>query len=203
MYARMKAYDAAALLVAWYVYMTIKHRKPLSKLTYSRALRHMHLLMAVGIFGAVGTAQAASRTEGLVKKRYLRLHKQTGIVMLFALIARIFLRLRSGIPPRFPGNKAVQFVESSSLRAFYALCLTLPLTGIAYDYFTYYAPALQQEESKEDDDRNERVAKQAMVAHKKLGKFLEYIWLPFHLGYSGAYHYSQGRGVVRKVSPFI
>ena len=31
---------------------------------YSRALRHLHLLMAVGVFGAVGTAQVAQYTEG-------------------------------------------------------------------------------------------------------------------------------------------
>ena len=30
-----------------------------------------------------------------------------------------------------------------------------------------------------------------------------YAFLPFHLGYTTLYHYSQGRGVVRKVSPFI
>jgi len=202
-WARQKGYDAVAAFVAWYIYKTAMHRKPLSQLTYSRALRHMHFLMAVGIFGAIGTVQVASRSEGLVKKRYLRLHKQTGLVMLFALVVRTLLRVRSGIPPRFPGNKAVQFVESQSLRAFYALCLALPVTGIAYDYFLYWAPALQQEESKEDDERNERNAKQAMTAHRYLGKFLEYAWLPFHLGYTGAYHYSQGRGVIRKVSPFI
>ena len=28
-------------------------------------------------------------------------------------------------------------------------------------------------------------------------------WLPFHLGFTALYHCSQGRGVVRKISPFI
>ena len=41
---------------------------PRSMLTYSRALRHLHLLMAVGIFGALGTAQAASFSEGQNKR---------------------------------------------------------------------------------------------------------------------------------------
>lgn len=30
-----------------------------------------------------------------------------------------------------------------------------------------------------------------------------FAWLPFHLGYTTLYHASKGRGVVRKVSPFI
>jgi len=34
-----------------------------------------------------------------------------GIAMLVALIVRIFLRLRSGIPPRFPGHPIVQMVS--------------------------------------------------------------------------------------------
>ena len=53
--------------------------KPLSQFTYSRALRHLHLIMAVGIFGAVGTAQAAQHCEGQTKKKLLWWHKQTGV----------------------------------------------------------------------------------------------------------------------------
>ena len=41
---------------------------PRSLLTYSRGLRHLHLLMAIGIFGALGTAQAASYSEGQNKR---------------------------------------------------------------------------------------------------------------------------------------
>ena len=46
------------------------------RFTYSRALRHLHLIMAVGIFGAVGTAQAAQHCEGQTKKQLLWWHKQ-------------------------------------------------------------------------------------------------------------------------------
>ena len=45
---------------------------------YSRGLRHLHLLMACGIFGAVGTAQAAAYSSGQAKKQLLWWHKQTG-----------------------------------------------------------------------------------------------------------------------------
>ncbi|CAJ1368706.1 unnamed protein product, partial [Effrenium voratum] len=106
---------------------TLQNTKPLSQFTYSRGLRHLHLLMACGIFGAVGTAQAAAYSSGQAKKQLLWWHKQTGIAMLLALVVRFFLRLKSGIPPRFPGHPLVQMIETQSLKAFYLLALLLPL----------------------------------------------------------------------------
>eukprot|EP00428_Durinskia_dybowskii_P014997 CAMPEP_0170220062 /NCGR_PEP_ID=MMETSP0116_2-20130129/9720_1 /TAXON_ID=400756 /ORGANISM="Durinskia baltica, Strain CSIRO CS-38" /LENGTH=618 /DNA_ID=CAMNT_0010470743 /DNA_START=75 /DNA_END=1928 /DNA_ORIENTATION=+ len=108
---RFKMVDAALFTVGLYAYKSWKHRKPLPKLMYSRALRHMHLIMAVGIFGALGSAQAAARSEGLAKKRWLQIHKQTGIAMLVGLVFRAMARLFSGIPPRFPGNPTVMAIE--------------------------------------------------------------------------------------------
>lgn len=202
-YLRYKAYDVALVTIGWYLYKTLQNRKPLSQFTYSRALRHLHLIMAVGIFGAVGTAQAAQHCEGQTKKKLLWWHKQTGVAMLIAIVMRIFFRMRSGIPPRFPGNKAVQFIETLSLRAFYGLGVLLPVSGIANEYFLKWAPGSETTGKEEDDRRNDRLAKTSIDAHKILGKFLQFAFLPFHLGYTTMYHYSQGRGVVRKVSPFI
>ncbi|CAJ1411215.1 unnamed protein product [Effrenium voratum] len=202
-YMKYKVTDVALLAVGWYVYKTLQNRKPLSQFTYSRALRHLHLIMAVGIFGAVGTAQAAANTEGQTRKQMLWWHKQSGLAMLVALILRVFFRLKSGIPPRFPGNPLVQMIETQSLRAFYLLALMLPMSGIANEYFLKWAPGSDRTGNAGDDKRNDRLAKQSIDAHKLLGKFLQYAWLPFHLGYTTLYHYSQGRGVVRKVSPFI
>eukprot|EP00930_Biecheleria_cincta_P017978 TRINITY_DN14145_c0_g1_i1.p1 TRINITY_DN14145_c0_g1~~TRINITY_DN14145_c0_g1_i1.p1 ORF type:complete len:714 (+),score=146.09 TRINITY_DN14145_c0_g1_i1:670-2811(+) len=202
-YLRYKAADAITACVAWYAYQTFHHRKALSQFTYSRGLRHMHLLMAIGIFGSIGSAHAAARSEGLAKKRLLLLHKQSGLAMLFALIVRACFRLRSGIPPRFPGNRMVQFVETQSLRAFYLLLLALPLSGMVNEYYLKWAAGSETTGSDADDKRNDRLAKNALSVHKGLGKFLEFAWLPFHLGYTTLYHYSKGRGVIRKVSPFI
>mmetsp|Transcript_42978 Transcript_42978/g.102420 ORF Transcript_42978/g.102420 Transcript_42978/m.102420 type:complete len:668 (+) Transcript_42978:95-2098(+) len=202
-YIKYKVTDAAAIAACWYVYKTLQNTKPLSQFTYSRGLRHLHLLMACGIFGAVGTAQAAAYSSGQAKKQLLWWHKQTGIAMLLALVVRFFLRLKSGIPPRFPGHPLVQMIETQSLKAFYLLALLLPLSGIANEYFLKWAPGSDKTGQAEDDKRNDQMAKMAMDSHKLLGKFLQYTWLPFHLGYTTLYHYSQGRGVVRKVSPFI
>ena len=202
-YMKYKVTDVAVAAVAWYVYKTLQNTKPLSQFTYSRALRHLHLIMAVGIFGAVGTAQAASYSEGQTRKQMLWWHKQTGLAMLFALVVRFFLRMKSGIPPRFPGHPMIQMLETQSLRAFYVLALLLPVSGIANEYFLKWAPGSDKTGNAEDDKRNDRLAKQSIDAHKVLGKFLQFAWLPFHLGYTTFYHWSQGRGVVRKVSPFI
>jgi len=202
-YLRYKATDALVAAVAMYAHWSFQKRKPLSQLTYSRGLRHLHLIMALGIFGTLGSAQAASRSEGLAKKRYLAIHKQTGVAMLLALIVRFYLRMKSGIPPRFPGHPVVKFIETQSLRLFYALLLVLPVSGMASEYFLKWAPDEEKTGKKGDDERNAALARQALTVHTRVGKFFEFVWLPFHLGYTTAYHYSQGRGVVRKVSPFI
>ena len=139
-YMKHKAFDAVIAAVGWYLYKTLQNRKALSQFTYSRALRHLHLIMAVGTFGAIGTVQAASRAEGQNRKHLLWWHKQTGIAMLVALFVRAFFRLRSGISPRFPGHPIVQMIETQSFRAFYALALLLPVSGIANEYFLKWAP---------------------------------------------------------------
>mmetsp|Transcript_107226 Transcript_107226/g.284311 ORF Transcript_107226/g.284311 Transcript_107226/m.284311 type:complete len:717 (-) Transcript_107226:113-2263(-) len=195
-YLRSKATDAVLACIFLYAKWSYQNRKPLSRLTYSRALRHLHFLMAVGIFGSLGSAQAASRTEGLAKKRWLTIHKQTGVAMLIALVVRLFFRMRSGIPPRFPGHPIMKAIETQSLRAFYVLMLVLPVSGMANEYYLKWARG-------DDEKQNEARAKQAMTVHTKVGRFFQLVWLPFHLGYTTAYHYSMGRGVVKKVSPFI
>ena len=97
----------------------------------------------------------------------------------------------------------MQLVETQSLRLFYLLLLALPMSGVANEYYLKWAPGGEQTGKKEDDEHNDKIAKRALDAHKLVGQFFEYVWLPFHLCYTTAYHYSQGRGVVRKVSPFI
>eukprot|EP00913_Durusdinium_trenchii_P035631 g33343.t1 len=244
LYMKYKVFDALVAFVCIYIYRTSHHMKPLSLLTYSRALRHLHLLMALGIFGALGTAQAAAYSNGQNKRKLLILHKQLGIGalavsatsrkrwwvmvelyqgMLLGLVARALVRLRSGIPPRFPGNKLVQMVETQSLRFFYAIMLALPLTGMASEYYLKWASSESPEDDRSLDvlggshqrspvdlvwsrgvgGKNDQAAQNAISLHKSLGKLFQFAWLPFHLGYTTLYHASKGRGVVRKVSPFI
>lgn len=194
-YLTMKAFDLMLAAFVMYVKWSWEKRKPLPKLMYSRLLRHFHFIMAAGIFGALGSVQAAARSEGLAKKRWLAIHKRTGIAMLVALVLRFFARVRSGIPPRFPGHPVMMAIETRSLQAFYVMMLILPVSGMASEYFLKYADG--------DEKGNEAKAMQSMDLHVTLGRLFQRVWLPFHLGYTTLYHYSKGRGVVRKVSPWI
>ena len=78
------------------------------------------------------------------KKQMLRWHKQTGILMLVALVFRAIFRMQSGIPPRFPGNKLVQLIETQGLRAFYAFALLLPTSASSSGHRAPTRPARQR-----------------------------------------------------------
>merc|ERR1739848_862484 len=90
----------AAVAAAVYCQQTIASG-PVSKLAYTKALRHVHLLMGAGIIGGVASVQMAKQAEGLEKKRLMDFHKGSGFVMLGALFLRIVLRFRSHIPERW------------------------------------------------------------------------------------------------------
>lgn len=182
------------VLLAIYGWFAMKSSRPLPAATYSRALRHVHLLMALGTFGAIGTVQAATRSDGAARKNYLTLHKQTGVLLLFAVIARIWLRLQSAVPPRFPAPRPLQNLEGLSHRALYLILLAQPISGIAWHYYVNW--------TAESNEENDKAALKAISFHKKLGRFVKYAWLPFHILVT-AYHLSKGRGVVRRISPFI
>lgn len=194
-YALHKVLDMVVFSIALYAYMAVKYRRPLSRFSYSRSLRHMHLIMGLGIATSIGTAQLAIRSEGRLRKLLMDVHRKTGVAILLALPLRGLLRLRSGIPPRWPASWALQFLESQSLRAFYVLLLLLPVSGMASDALLARTAG--------DEAQNERLAKFAMDFHKRLARILEFMLLPFHLLYTSAYHFAKGRGVIRKISPFV
>jgi cytochrome b561/predicted heme/steroid binding protein len=192
---------AAAAFLALYLQKAV-NSGPISKLTYSKGLRHAHLLMALGLTGSVATAQAAAREHDDKKKQsWITLHKQAGMVMALALLVRCWLRLRSVIPARFPGPSPLMQLETASHKAFYALLFMLPSSGIAYGYISGTGvPLLGAKAAPDKDDY--RISGQAISFHRKIGRLLEYVWLPFHFGVS-AYHYNNGRDVIRKISPFL
>merc|ERR1712019_106776 len=91
-----------AVAIAAYVRQTL-NSPPIPSVTYSKALRHVHLLMAAGITSSIWSVQAATRSEDKAKKQeWIGFHKKSGVLMLLALFARVWLRLNSAIPPRFP-----------------------------------------------------------------------------------------------------
>lgn len=169
--------------------------------TYSKSLRHAHLGMALGTFVSIGSVQAAIRSDGATKKNYMTVHKTSGVLMFFALLLRIKLRFSSAIPPSFPGNKSVQLLERGSHKLLYIILLLMPTSGAIFAYFSGTGvPFLGSKPSPSNEDL--RVSQQAIDFHRALGRFLEYIWLPFHFGAS-AYHSMNGRDIVRRISPFL
>jgi len=122
--------------------------------------------------------------------------------MLLGMFARVWLRLQSAIPPRFPGPAGLMQVETLSHKAFYALMLALPTSGVAYGYYSGSGvPFLGLAKSDPTND-DMRTSGSALDLHRALGRLFEFMWLPFHLGVAG-YHYNNGRGVVRKITPFL
>lgn len=195
----LKSVGAASL--AWYVLRSMS-APPVSKLSYSKAMRHIHLLMGVGIAGGIGSVQVAQRLEpGPEKKLWMEFHKSSGVLMLAGIFLRIVLRLRSPIPERFPGPKPLQLLESLSHRAFYVLMLLLPASGIAYNYCSgLEIPILGWKKTQLEEEDGEK-AQKAMTWHRQLGQITEYGWVPFHL-LTLAYHSARGRNVVKRIAPF-
>jgi cytochrome b561 len=194
-----------AAAAAAYVNFAMKSKpmsSALAQVTYSKALRHVHVLMAAGAFTSIGTIQAAIRTEDKGRKQeWVELHKKSGMVMLAAIAARIWIRLQSGVPKPFSAPEALQKMERGSHKAFYALMLLLPLSGVAYGYIGGTGvPLLGSKADPTMDDVN--TAQSAIEFHRILGRVFGALWLPFHLG-AEAYHYSNGHDVVRRISPFL
>jgi cytochrome b561 len=175
---------------------------PIPAVTYSKALRHVHVLMATGTVSSIWTIQAANGSkDGGQKQEWIELHKKSGVLMLAAIVARIWLRLQSAVPPPFPGPEALQKAERASHKAFYALMLLLPLTGAAYGYIGGTGVPILG--SKSDATRDDvQTAQGALDVHRLLGRVFTMLWLPFHLG-AEAYHYNNGRNVVGRISPFL
>lgn len=91
--------------------------------------------------------------------------------------------------------------ETLSHYLFYLIMLALPMSGMAYTYLNGSGIpilGLSKESVDEEDMTN---AQKAIEIHNKLGKALDFFWLPFHAA-SLALHSSKGRSVVRRITPF-
>ena len=193
-YLKYKVTDVAVAALAWYLFKTFQNRKPLSQFTYSRALRHLHrghLRCCGHRSGSILLGGSGQEADALVAQADG--HPDAGGSC-----------LPSDLPnaERHPTTLPRQQARADD-RDTRPACLLRLRPAAAHECFLKWAPGSDKTGQAEDDRRNDRLAKQSIDAHKVLGKVLQYVWLPFHLDYSSLYHYSQGRGVVRKVSPFI
>jgi cytochrome b561 len=192
---------AAAALIASYVAKSMSSG-PVSSLTYSKGVRHAHALMIFGMASSIWSVRAATRAEDKdAKQGWMEIHKGTGVLMLLGMVARIWLRLQSAIPGRFPGPAGLAQAETLSHKLFYVLMLALPTSGVAYGYFSGSGVPILGLAKPNPTNEDMGKSGSALDLHRALGRLLEYLWLPFHFAVNG-YHYSNGRGVVRKITPF-
>merc|ERR1719502_2490227 len=101
--------------------------------------------------------------------------------MLFGILGRIGLRLNSAIPPRFPGPAGLQMLETASHKVFYLLLLLLPLSGVTYGYFSGTGVPGMTKGIKDPSVTDMEKANKSIDVHRKLGMFLEYLLVPFHV----------------------
>ncbi len=193
---------------ALYGYASTKTRA-VPAVTYSLALRHAHSLMGIGAVGSLSTITAAQMSApGPDKKAWMDLHKGTGVLMLVGILARIAARAHSPIPPRFQAAPELQSVETASHYLAYALMSLLPLTGLSYAYLSgggaplpFLGPTAIPGKAKPTDADYKSASSYADM-HRLLGKLFKYGFVPFHVAIA-AYHFNNGRDVVKKITPWI
>merc|ERR1712166_1501966 len=110
------------------------------------------------------------------KQTWMEIHKGAGVVMLLGMLARVWLRLQSAIPQRFPGPAGLKQVETLSHKVFYALMLALPIPGMAYGYYSGSGvPILGLAKSDPTND-DMRTSGSALDFHRAIGRLLEFLW---------------------------
>ena len=86
--------------------------------TYSKALRHFHLSMAVGIIGMVGLVRAARQTEDMkARKALMNAHKNVG--MCFSCLLRSLESSQDLSPPSPRPSRALFKLSSPSLTRYF------------------------------------------------------------------------------------
>mmetsp|Transcript_1032 Transcript_1032/g.1221 ORF Transcript_1032/g.1221 Transcript_1032/m.1221 type:complete len:198 (+) Transcript_1032:3-596(+) len=195
-----------AALLGLYVKQAMDART-IPSVTYSAAVRHAHLLMSIGGFGSITTAAAAmSYDSGPTKKSLVELHKGLGVLMGMGILARIWARMNSTIPPRFPSS--LEGTETMSHYLAYSLLLYLPYSGLKYAYYSgtgaplpfLGSSALPGKKALEDQDYKK--ANEELEWHRYLAQLFKYGFIPYHT-LTALYHLNNDRDIVKKIAPFI
>ncbi len=200
----------AVLAAALYVNAALSANKIPSSVTYSALVRHAHTLMSIGAFGSIGSITMALNTADTGARRgWMDLHKGTGVMMAIGILVRVYARLTSAIPPRFQsGSPALERAETLSHTAAYLLLCLLPASGLTYSYLSGTSAPLPflgrtaTPAKAAPTDQDLASAKSWLEFHSFFGKVFEIGFVPFHLAVT-AYHFSNGKDVVKKISPFI
>lgn len=192
---------ASMAAIALYVAKAVSSPSEIPKQSYSAALRHAHLLMALGVTGSLGSVFMATRSEGKVKKNWLDLHKSLGVMMAVGLLLRVWARMQSVIPQRPLSTKAGHVTA-------YALLSLSCVTGLAYSYmsgagvpapFPFNMSNIAA--NKDPTDQDMLAAKNAIDTHRLIGRVFVLGFLSLHLLEAGLK--GSVEAVVRSISPFL
>ncbi len=98
---------------------------------YNPALRTLHWLMALVIFGALGLGVwAASLPRGDLRSEVLFVHKSLGVTALGLIVLRVVVRLAVGAPAyAVPLGRLVAAAAGSAHLLLYVLMIAMPVSG--------------------------------------------------------------------------
>lgn len=101
--------------------------------SWSAAQRRLHWLVAIGVFFAFALSWVMTRlgdNQALLKFALYQLHKNAGLLVLAAVVARIILLVRRGRPP-LPGDLSVvnQRIALLGHAVLYGLLVAVPVLG--------------------------------------------------------------------------
>ena len=99
--------------------------------TYNPALRTLHWLMALVIFGALGLGVWATQLpRGDLRSEVLFIHKSLGVAALGLLVLRVLVRFAVAAPAyAVPLGRLVGAAAGSAHLLLYALMIAMPVSG--------------------------------------------------------------------------
>jgi superoxide oxidase len=183
--------------------------------TYHRGLQWFHWIQAVGISGLVVsgyTAGKISRDPAVSSKKMLdfrsnmmNLHESFGLLMLGAMVPRIYFRLTKATPPMLPGAAIEHFTAKLTHGLLYAGIVFMPISGLAFGYlsgwgvpfFGWNVPGCSKEAAEKESYKN--MTNWFYEKHHLVGQGLE-ILLPIHIG-AVIYHRIKGQRILHRMNP--
>jgi cytochrome b561 len=179
---------------------------------YGTVAMTLHWLIALAVIAmlVIGKIMADLDSDDPNRFTLIQLHKSAGLTILFLTLLRIGWRLTNAVPP-LPATLRTweRWAAHSTHFAFYALLLTIPLSGwtiasssssgIPTVWFGLFEvpnlPGMQDEPGRKD------LHKQAEEMHELLGNLMILLLL-LHVGAALKHHFWDRDNVLKRMLPF-
>jgi cytochrome b561 len=184
--------------------------------SYAQGIKVWHMIQAVGITGITISGYIASRIDPktateeqkVKKKNLMTLHKSFGLLMLGAIIPRVFYRLTTAIPAHLPATTFEMIAAKANHYGLYALMILMPVTGAGMGYFSgggipfFYWKVPGTSKANAGKEYYKKLTGFCYRNHKRMGSILEYL-IPLHVGAVAFVHLVKGQNAIRRINPFI